>query len=397
MSNLDIQRVKIYKKMAVSFVILTLFLLFIIIFFSLGKVKIIIQPEKQTILQKFIVTINPNIFETNYNDYDIPGKIIRVKKTLTKRFKATGFKTTNQKVEAQVDFYNNYSRSQPLVKTTRLLDSKGELFCLEKTVRIPAGGKLEGVSACKGELRNGVCSCLENVKNFKNNYTKDVKFTIPGLWKGLQNDIYAKLSKIDITGNKISIITEKDINQAKQELKKEVLSNTKQELEKEINFPIKMYFIDRYEQGKDSVKFDTQVKPGEQKENFDIGITANIIGVGFNENNLLELAKDYLSSNLENGEELTDFSSKGVRFEFNKYNQSEKTVNLKVTAQANILINKINKKIIDKDKILGKKIKETKEFLNSLPQIKTVEIKQWPSWLDRIPSVKDRVEIEIKQ
>ena len=396
MSNLDIQQIKVYKKMAISFVVLTLFLLFIIIFFSLGKVKIIIKPEKQTILQKFIVTINPNIFETNYNDYAIPGKVIKVKKTLTKSFKATGIKNTNQKIEAKVNLYNNYSRSQPLVKTTRLLDSNGELFCLEKTVRIPAGGKLEDIPVCKGELRKGVCSCLKDVKDFKNDYTKNTKFIIPGLWKGLQNDIYAKLSKIDMAGTKISVITEKDINQAKKNLRKEVLESAKQELSKEINFPVRMYFIDKYEEGADNIKFNTKEKSGEPKDKFDMGITANIIGVGFDENNLLKLAKDYLSSSLEDGEELANFSSEGVRFEFNRYNQSEKTVNLKVTAQANVLINKVDKKIIDKDKILGKKIKEARKFLNSLPQVKSVKIEQWPNWLDKIPMVKDRVEIEIK-
>ena len=48
-----------------------------------------------------------------------------------------------------------------------------------------------------------------------------------------------------------------------------------------------------------------------------------------------------------------------------------------------------------KDHIVGRKTQDAKEYILSLPEIATVEIKNWPIWAPTIPGIPDNISVEL--
>ncbi len=102
-----------------------------------------------------------------------------------------------------VTIHNEYSTSQPLVETTRLLSSDGVLFRTQRSVTVPAGGQIDVA-----------------VRADQSGETGDLgptRFTIPGLWTGLQDKIYAQSTEPMRGGRReIKTATEAQMEQAKE-------------------------------------------------------------------------------------------------------------------------------------------------------------------------------------
>lgn len=81
------------------------------------------------------------------NQVSIPGQLFDVSKTMTQVFSASGTRYVRTKATGTVAVYNDYSTApQTLVVTTRLINSNGIMFRLDKTIVVPgatySGGKL---------------------------------------------------------------------------------------------------------------------------------------------------------------------------------------------------------------------------------------------------------------
>ncbi len=81
------------------------------------------------------------------NQVSIPGQLFDISKTMTQVFSASGTQYVRTKATGTVTVYNDYSTApQTLVATTRLINSDGVMFRLDKTIVVPgaaySGGKL---------------------------------------------------------------------------------------------------------------------------------------------------------------------------------------------------------------------------------------------------------------
>ena len=131
------------------------------------------------------------------------------------------FTNTNrgEQAEAQatgtVTIYNSWSENQPLMATTRLLTPDGVLFRIKERVDVPAGGKIENV-----EVYADQPGTSGNIG--------PTSFTIPGLWQGLQEKIYAENSE-PMTGGlrETKFITQKIISETSDVLKGELIEKAK--------------------------------------------------------------------------------------------------------------------------------------------------------------------------
>ena len=50
-----------------------------------------------------------------------------------------------------------------------------------------------------------------------------------------------------------------------------------------------------------------------------------------------------------------------------------------------------------KESIVGKDIREARDFIQNLPEIERVEINTWPAWAPTLPSVPDNITVEVKR
>ena len=191
----------IYKKIALSFIILTLILIGVIFYFTLSYAYINVYPKQTEISTEFnfIVVEDPNA--ENIEEGIFNGKIIDQTVEGEKVFTTTGTKQRVGDIVGTVKLINNLSRDQVLVATTRLLTAEGVLFRLKNRVNVPGGGSIEAEVYADDPSKSLA--------------TAGTKFTIPGLSASLQEFIYAEATKDFVAGGDfVTAVSQEEQDQA---------------------------------------------------------------------------------------------------------------------------------------------------------------------------------------
>src|SRR5689334_7122921 len=118
--------VRFYRTIAVTFLVVTLLLLGVIIFFTSKKVSIVIVAKTDNKNVNLMV----NVSERKNGDVSILGLVTTTKFSYSQKYSPTGNKTTDGLAGGEVTLHNETSAPQTLVKTTRLLNTGGVLFHL---------------------------------------------------------------------------------------------------------------------------------------------------------------------------------------------------------------------------------------------------------------------------
>jgi hypothetical protein len=123
-----------------------------------------------------------------------------------KVYEASGEEILGEEIIGEVTLHNEYNKSQPLVIKTRLLSPDNKLFRIAAPVTIPAGGSVK-VTIYADEVSAEMAIA-------------PTKFTIPGLWVGLQDKIYATSEKTFEYKHKVKYyVKQRDLDQAINDIK----------------------------------------------------------------------------------------------------------------------------------------------------------------------------------
>lgn len=371
--------VKLYRKIAFSFVALTLVLLAVIFYFSFVKVTIVLIPNQERISNNMIFDIYDSEKHSNINKNSIGGLVKKVKIKNTKEYEATGTEVIGKEAVGKATIINNYNKNQPLVATTRLLAPDGKLFRINETINVPAGDQVEVdiyADEPSPEMAIG-----------------PTKFTIPGLWAGLQEQIYAENSEDIVYRQKVKKhILQEDIDNGVRDLKQELLAGAKTE----INEKYKDYDQIIYKIDENSIVSDITGKVDEEKDNFIVLMEAEVIVVAFNDKTAIKLAQQKFTSSLPEKKELLSFDEKNIIYALNNYDHVEGVATVSSTFEGKVTL-KDNTEIIDIDKILGLNREQLEVYLEEIPEIAGFEITFYPTFIKKVPRLVDRVSVEIKK
>lgn len=368
------------KKISVTFVALTILLILIIVYFSFSKATIIITSNFEKVKTDFTVLAKETLEPQNLNM--IPTNFFESIKEEQDVFLA---QETNATIEARATgvatIFNQTSINRRLIATTRLLSPDNILYRLKENVFIPAKGKIE-IEIYADQLGK------------KNEILKETHFIIPGLPKQTQNEVYAKNDKpIIISSKKIRIVTEKNIKDAMNELKEKILKKIQKEIDEsfefEKNHSIPSLFVSEIIE----IKKDAEI--GEQKDEFNLGIKLKITSIKFDEKKLLEMAKAKLLEKISSYQELTN-PLQNFTYLIEKYDSKTKSAIIKVHLEGMPTLNS-KSEILNKNKLIGLKKKELKEYFSQFNEIQKAEIKFSPFWIKKIPKIKEHVEIIISE
>jgi hypothetical protein len=374
----------LYRKIALSFVILTGVLLFLIVYLSFGKAKIVITPAKQPVSVDFIADLQE---AKEGRQAVVPGKVSILGKlgefTIdeSKEFEATGSKIVKTDVGGKVTIINNYVKSQTLVATTRLLSPEGILFRTKERIVVPAGGKVE-VEVYADPPTEAAAK------------VGPTHFTIPGLWPALQDKIYGE-SYGPMHGGEVEVkvLTQSDLERAYDELVKiisqKVVDNLKSEI-KESGEVIGRMII------KEIISKTSSANVGDQVSKFTANLKVKAVGVIFLRRDLENLAASQLAKEVSVGKELAEVDYNTLTFIIEKYDLEGHEANIRVHLEGTAVL-KPDSPILNKNNLIGRSKEEVISYLTSFPEIKKVEISFSPFWVRKIPRLKDHVEIVIKR
>ena len=369
----------LYRKIALSFILLTIVLLAVIAYFSFVKVDIILIPNQERISNNLIFDIYDKDGEQTGGETALVGVVKKVEVELTEEYPASRAEVIGEETVGKVTIINNYTQGQPLVATTRLLSPDNKLFRIKETTDVPAGETAE-VDVYADEP--GPDMAIE-----------PTTFTIPGLWAGLQDKIYAKSEEAFVFQKKErKFIVQEDIDSGLRGIKQKLLSQIKADINEEYKeYDQIIFMIDE-----DSVDYQIDGEVGEERKEFPISIKASVVVVAFNDKLASGLAKQKFISSLADSKELISFDEENIIYSLHEYNIDEGRASVNVTFDGKVSL-KDHADVIEIDKILGLSEEQLGAYLYSLPEIAGFEIKFFPSFINKVPTLVDRVNIELKK
>jgi len=308
---------------------------------------------------------------------------------------------TDESVRAKgtVRIINKYSRSQTLVKTTRLLTADKKLYRIDRTIVVPSGGEVS-VSAYADQLGSSYV-------------IGPTKFTIPGLYVDLQKYIYA-VSDAAFTGapekapanapapppavvqkpaasKTGAIVTGTVLDLAQKRLTDAVLDQAKKALAAEMADPKlgEVVYQVKLLEKKNSVTV------GQTADTFLASIKLDVTAAYYSKEDMLSLIRSKLTEKVPEGRDFIPFDENAVAYSLEAADIKAETATIHVIASAGYRLNAAGPGL-QKNTIAGKSKDEAVTILKAVDGVENVDIKITPSWLGRIPSLKDHINITIQ-
>lgn len=369
-----------YKKGIIIFLLLTIVLVLVVLYFTLTKAIITISPEIEEVNKEFFIDVAEEKDLTS--QYSVSGtieeKIIEKKQT----YKSTGIKTIDPAEEGDtlgtVTLVNNLESKMELVPTTRLLTEDGVLYRIKDRANIPAQGEVE--ASIYADDPEAFTKLEEGI------------LTIPGLSESLQEKVYAENKKtISKEKQDISIITKEDIDDAVVELSNEVIQQTLNDIK--ITYgdsgPVALALTGEI------IESTADNAVGAEVEEFEVTVKMKVVSVFLDKANVFKLIDGELARTLDEGEKVLKLDFSNTHYSIEKYDLETKTAHVKVEAVGHIIINE-NHPILDKNKIIGSNKKQVEIYYKSFDQIKDVDIVFTPFWVKRVPKMLDHIEINVR-
>lgn len=372
--------VNLYRRLAWRFVIFTIFLLVVVFYFSFSKLTITISPKGETLNDNILLKVQPTgaVGENAATDFreEIIGTVKEIALTEEKTFSATGEEFTGEEIYGQVKIINNSAKNQPLVATTRILSPDNKLFRIKEAVNVPAGGE--------------VAVDIYADKPSEDLAISATTFTIPGLWLGLQDKIYAKSSTDFTYRQKVKkYVKASDIEEATKEMNDLLLAKAKLNQESLDKDSVVLY------ETLDATSFEISAKAGEAKDNFTVKAKGSLVTVVFSKEQVVKLAAAKLTLVVPDDKELADYNSENIYYTFENYDSKTGVATIKASFGGTMVL-KSNTEIIDKKQLVNLNRQQLENYLKTFPEIKEYELKFSPSFINRAPRLPERIKIEIK-
>ena len=367
--------IDLYRKVVISFVVLTTILILLVLYFSFVSAKITVTPHPERISADFAV----DVVETE--DGLVPDKVNGVffNKEVKgeKEFSTTGSKAIASDIVGRVTVINNYRRPQALRATTRLMSSDNILLRMKDRADIPVGGTVD-VDVYADDPAQLEGRTLDT----------GTHFNIINLWPQLQSEIYAEAATaIKLGENTVAVVTQEDIDKAKDELIDYLKLQTFVDLGLDGNVAKVVEIAE--------IEMESSAVVGDEVSKFILSMDAVVSGVLFDKDNLMRLAEDRMRSSLDVNKQLlsTDYESLEYSVEDLNLEKARAMIRVKLSG---VSVIRLNSDIFDKDRIKGLTREQVKNYFDNQQSVESVVIKFFPFWVNRVPQLSDHINLMVK-
>lgn len=378
--NFEADNGRIYKKLAIGFVVLVAITAVVVAYFVLVKVRIEVGLKNEALTGELPFKIYDQASGEALSGETLKGLVKKIDMEQTKSFPASGNEVIGEEVSGKMIIYNKYIKNQPLVATTRLLSADGKLFRLKNSINVPAGGQTE-VEVYADQPRPDMV-------------VGDERFTIPGLWEGLQDKVYAQSKAGEVIYRKKvkGIISQEDIDKAIKEMREALVAQAKTQIENTYgDFNKQLYQLDEA-----SVITEVDSKAGEEKEQMVVKIKGSVLAVAFNGEAALVLAKNKAVGSLPAGKELVDLKDEAVTYQLLKVDAINKSAEVSAAYAGQVTVTSLDD-LINKSKLTNLNEGQLAAYLKSLPEIDTFKINFYPPFIKKTPALVDRIQITLEK
>ncbi len=369
----------LYRRLVLRFLFLVGLSLLIIAYFTVTKLVVVVTPAAEAISDSVQFQVKENVEASTIDGLQVvPGVVTSTVVTLEKVYPATGEENIGEEIIGKVTIYNNYTRNQPLIATTRLLTADQKLFRIKEGVTVPAGGSVE-VEVYSDQINPEMA-------------IEPSRFTIPGLWLGLQDQIYAESQeKFEYRGKVNTYVRQRDIDLAANDLRKALTEKLKQEIAWQTKpGEAVAYFI---EENKSLLTLGADLN--DSAEDFLAKAENQAVIIRFSKERSEEILRAKLAFSLPDDKILTSFNSEDITYNLIEFDLEQKTANISANFSGATRL-KESAEFIDNRQLSGLNEAQITEYLKSFSEVADFELKFFPKFLTRAPYLADRIKIEIK-
>lgn len=377
--------VGLYRRLVIKFIILVGLLALVVSYFSFSKLNVLIDLNGETISDNLLFKVSnlnaPSSQGTDLNQNDprqpLSGVVKVINASIERTYAASGESNVGEEIVGQVRIINKYNKSQALVAKTRLLSRDNKLFRIKNPVNVPAGGEvLVDIYADKPGEDMAIAA---------------TDFTIPGLWLGLQDKIYARSDESFLFTKKVKkYILVEDIDRATQDISAALIDEAKsQAVESGANGEW-LYLSN------DSPGVSLSAKRGDQQDSFTAKTSGQVIAVNFSRDEAARFASAKLNLLVPDDKELADFKPQDIAYTLENYDADSQVATVKAVFSG-VMILKSNAEVIDPEQLVNLSSDQIGTYLKGQPEIKNYELDFSPSFIKKAPSLVDRITIKINK
>ncbi len=375
--------VGLYRRLVWRFLAFTAILLLAVFYFSFSKLTIIISPKGEEINDNILIKVQSNSASSTVEDNSdsdfresVSGTVKEVSVTAEKTFNASGEEFTGEEVSGKVQIINNSNKAQALVAKTRLLSPDNKLYRIKEAVNVPAGGQVEAEIYVDKPSEDLAISATT--------------FTIPGLWLGLQDKIFAKSNEDFVYRQKVKkYIKASDIEQANSDINGSLLAKAKLEEQSSSKDDMVLY------ENLDTASFENDSKVGDAKDNFTLKASSSMAIITFSKTDVAKLAAAKLSLLVPDDKELVGYNPDDITYTLDNYDSKTGIATIKASFKGTMVL-KNDTEVIDKKQLVNLTQQQLENYLKTFPEIKSYDLKFFPSFITRAPRLPEKIIVKIK-
>lgn len=386
------RRVGLYRRLVIKFVVLVGILAAIVAYFSFSELTITLNLAGENLNDSLLLKVSAvtatstaTATPTAYQSADgsdprqpVSGTIQVITATTTKTYQSSGETYLGQEIVGTVNIINNYNKSQALVATTRLLSPDNRLFRIKNAVTVPAGGQVTVpiyVDKPSPDMAIGPTT-----------------FTIPGLWAGLQDKIYAQSSSAFVYQQKVrKYVNASDLDQATADISDALLTAAKAQASSTL--PTSQNWLYTVA---NPPTVTINAKLGDKVDQFTANASGQIVAVSFDKNQAANLAEAKLNLLIPDDKELTNFNPENIIYSLDSYDPASQTATIKAVFTGSMIL-KSDSAEISPAQLVNLTADQIGTYLSSQPEVKSYSLNFFPSFVRRAPSLVDRIKIVVSK
>jgi hypothetical protein len=125
-------------------------------------------------------------------------------------------------------------------------------------------------------------------------------------------------------------------------------------------------------------------------------VKAKVTVVAFSGEEVGKLAKNKLLESIPNNKELIEFNVGDIVYTLDSYDVSSGQATVSTSFEGKMSL-KTDAQIVDRQKIVNLKKSQLENYLSGFKEIAGYEIKFFPSFVNKVPNLVDRISVEIKK
>ncbi len=375
-----------HKKFAIIVAAVVLALgIFLYIFVPMTNVRLKVVAQKQDLKTDF--TVDKGASGINQPAGTIPGDLISVNQTITKKYQATGKKEVGTKATGSVTIANTYSTvSQTLVAGTRLV-SNGLTYRTQSDVNVPGyvdngGGPVAGTANV---------SVAADAPGDQYNISSGT-FKIPGFAGTAEYDkMNGTVASAMIGGSskQVTVVSATDIANAESSF----TSDARSEITKDGQDKLKNNETLNDKAQKITVgTMSLSNASGDQTDNFTVSAPASFTGLAYNKDDLNKMAYDSFKSKTGPGKQILEDKLDSVNVTLDNVDLTKGIISGEADASLHLGA-KLDEDQV-KTSISGDSQQKAEDYLKGLDGVSSAELSFFPSFLHQVSRIKSHIYIK---